>query len=158
MFSPKFDTSFAETEHGTFTPGLDELQDYLVSCLPSGAKYGTGDIAKPHNQQTYDGAHVCEVIDGFTEDLCKHLLQEISYLQPEKLKASGLTEADLKAIADESLKHSKTLPLTTLVTFAVLVAPKGVQFPPLPFFLRKYAVPHILAWPNRHLWQFAPKH
>ncbi|THH33342.1 hypothetical protein EUX98_g826 [Antrodiella citrinella] len=156
MFNPKFDTSFAEAEHGTFTGNLEAFESYLVSCLPSGTKYGLGLVAKPHNQQTYDGAHVCALIDGFGDALCKHLLQEIGYMEPDKLRASGLTEQEIKAISTTSLKHSKALPLTTLVTYAVLLSPKEIQFPPFPPFLR-YIVPRVLAIPNRHYWQFAPK-
>ncbi|KAG5651150.1 hypothetical protein H0H81_009722, partial [Sphagnurus paluster] len=37
------------------------------------------------------------------------LLQEISYLDPEKVRASGLTEAELKHIAEESEKHMKSM-------------------------------------------------
>lgn len=30
-------------------------------------------------------------------------------MTPDRLRASGLTEAEMKVIADESFKHSKTL-------------------------------------------------
>ncbi|TCD67486.1 hypothetical protein EIP91_012347 [Steccherinum ochraceum] len=149
MFGPKFDTSFVEKEHGTFTPGVEKLDAYLVSCLPTGAKYGLGSTVAPHEQQSYDGAQVRSIIDEFAEDMCTHLMQEVDYLQPEKLRASGLTEVEMKAIADESAKHSKELPLTTIVTFACLVSPKEIEFPPFPPFLRKYLVPHVLAFPYR---------
>lgn len=72
MFSPKFDTSFVE-EHAAFTPGIEKLDAYLVSCLGTGATYGLGSTAPPHDRQTYDGTHVCMLIDGFAEDMCKHV-------------------------------------------------------------------------------------
>lgn len=73
MFNPKFDTSFVEEEHSTFTPGLEKLESYLISCLPSGMKYGLGSVAELHGQQAYDGAKVCTLIDEFADDLCKHV-------------------------------------------------------------------------------------
>jgi len=160
MFKPMFDTSFVEAEHGMFTPGLAELEAYLVSCLPSGAKYGLGfgSIAKPHKQQIYNGIHVCAVIDGFVDDLCKHLTQELVYMEPAKLRASGLTEDEMRAISAESRRRGQGIPLTTSLVYVILHSPKEIDFPPIPSFLRNYLVPYVFAFPNRHLWQFAPKH
>ncbi|KAH8092216.1 hypothetical protein BXZ70DRAFT_464504 [Cristinia sonorae] len=157
MFSHKFDTSFVEQEHSTFTPGLEALDSYLVSCLPTGAPYGLGEVAGEHEQQKYDGSRVISIIDSFAEPLCKHLIQEVNSMEPDKLRAAGLTEAEMQTIAQESMKQSKKLPLTTIVVYSIMLSPKEIDFPPFSSFLRYYVVPYVLAFPNRRWWQFAPK-
>ncbi|KAH8092228.1 hypothetical protein BXZ70DRAFT_1010923 [Cristinia sonorae] len=159
MLSPKFDSSFVKDEHETFIPQIEALQEYLVSCLPSDAPYGHDSFAGTHEQQEYVGTRVLALIDAFVEDLCKHLVHEVELMEPGKLRATGLTEVEMKAIADEMLRYSKSMPLrmTTLLTYATLLSPKETEFPPFPAFVRKYLVPHVLAFPHRRLWQFAPK-
>ena len=39
----------------------------------------------------------------------QQLVQEITYIEPEKLRASGLTEAEMKNIADTSAKHMMSM-------------------------------------------------
>ena len=79
MFSHKFDTSFVEAEHSTFTPGLEELHNHLVSCIPTGAKYGINSVAEPHEQQKFDGERVVAIIDGFAEPLCQHVCHRVPF-------------------------------------------------------------------------------
>ena len=73
MFSPKFDTSFIVAEHEGFHDGTVALEEYLISTLPSGAKYGFGKVAPDHSQAPYDGAKVRSLIDAFAEILATHV-------------------------------------------------------------------------------------
>lgn len=41
-------------------------------------------------------------------------MQEITYLEPTKIRASGLTEAEVKHIGDVSTKHMKEMVSTAL--------------------------------------------
>lgn len=73
MFNPKFDTSFIVAEHEGFHAGTIALEEYLVSTLPAGAKYGFGKTAPAHEQVAYDGAKVQELINAFVETLATHV-------------------------------------------------------------------------------------
>ncbi|KAJ3557532.1 hypothetical protein NM688_g1426 [Phlebia brevispora] len=157
MFEPKFDTSHIVAEHKTFHAGAVAFEEYLVSTLPAGTQYGFGKSTPAHEQATYDGTKVQTLIEMFAEPLVQHLMQELTYLDPDKVRASGLTEAEMRNIADTSNKHMMSMPATTFLTYTVLVTPKWSEFPPAPTFVKRVLVPFVFSWPNRHLWQFVPR-
>ncbi|GJE89575.1 hypothetical protein PsYK624_056790 [Phanerochaete sordida] len=157
MFAPTFDTSFIVAEHETFHDGAVAFEEYLVATLPAGATYGFGKTAPAHEQQPYSGLKVRELIDAFAAPLAKHLMQEVTYIEPDKVQASGLTEQELKHISDVSNKHMMAMPATTFLSYTVLVTPKYSQFPPAPGFVKSVLVPYVFSLPTRRFWQFAPK-
>ena len=54
--------------------GLVALQEYLVSCLPSGTPYGFGDRMAPQQRQAaYDGVRVRAIVDTFAEAMAVHV-------------------------------------------------------------------------------------
>lgn len=73
MFNPKFDTSFIVAEHAAFQAGAEIFEEYLVSTLPSGSKYGFGQTAPEHERQAYDGASLQSLIDVFAAPLATHV-------------------------------------------------------------------------------------
>lgn len=73
MYAPKFDTSFIVAEHESFHAGTVAFEAYLVSALPTGAKYGFGKTASAHKQALYDGDKVRSLIDAFAELLATHV-------------------------------------------------------------------------------------
>ena len=73
MYAPKFDTSFIVAEHETFHDASVAFEEYLVSTLPSGAKYGFSKTAPQHEQVAYDGKKVQELIDALAEPLATHV-------------------------------------------------------------------------------------
>lgn len=73
MYNPKFDTSFIVAEHASFHDGSVAFEEYLISTLPAGAKYGFGKTAPDHEQVAYDGAKVQQLIDAFVEPLATHV-------------------------------------------------------------------------------------
>jgi len=157
LFAPKFNTDTIVAEHEAFHGGVTSVRDYLVSCLPAGTTWGYSQTAGPHEQQKFDDAHLRNLIDGFVPELSTHLHQEIGYLDPEKLRASGLTEAEVKHIAEVSEKHMKSMPPFTFLIYTIIHAPKGSGFPPVPGPVKNFLAPYIFYLPNRKLWQFAPK-
>ncbi|KAG6887117.1 hypothetical protein C0995_001362 [Termitomyces sp. Mi166 len=156
LFAPKFNTDAIVAEHETFHAGVEKLKAYLVSCLPFGTTWGYGQVAGTHEQQTFDSEHMKTLVDGFVNELTQHLIQEISYLEPDALRASGLTEAEVNHIAEVSEKHMKSMPPTTFLVYTIIHAPKGSFFPPVPGVVRNILAPYIFYFPNRKLWQFAP--
>lgn len=157
LFAPKFNTDTIVAEHETFHAGVETVRDYLVSCLPAGTTWGYSQTAGPHEQQKFDGAHLRTLIDAFVTALSTHLHQEIGYLDPEKLRASGLTEAEVKHIAEVTEKHMKSMPPFTFLIYTIIHAPKGSGFPPVPGPVKNVLAPYVFYLFNRKLWQFAPK-
>ena len=74
MFDPtKLDTSMIVGEHASFTSGIEALEEYLVSRLPSGAKYGLGKVSSQQEQQAFDGKHALSLIDAFVNEFVAHV-------------------------------------------------------------------------------------
>jgi len=157
MFNPKFSTESIVAEHETFHSGVEKFKEYLTSCLPAGTKWGYGETVGPHEQETFDSTKLRSLVDVFANELTTHLIQEISYLDASKLRASGLTEAEVHHIASVSEKHMKSMPPFTFLTYVVIHTPKESEFPPAPGFVKNILVPYIFYFPNRRLWKFAPK-
>jgi len=86
-----------------------------------------------------------------------HLLQEVLYLDPAKIRESGLTKEEIMHIASVTEQHMKSMPPSTFLIYTILHTPKGSAFPPVPAFVRSLLAPYVFYWPNRRLWQFAPK-
>ena len=99
-------------------------------------------------------------------------MQEIGYIEPEKIRASGLTEAEMKHISDTSNKHMLNMvggiivltfrsfilvvfcfcqPPTTFLSYTVLITPKYSQFPPAPGFVKSFLVPYVFSIPTRRV-------
>jgi len=159
LYSPKFNTDAIVAEHESFHAGVEALKAYLVSCLPAGTSWGYGETVPKdgHSQQVFDADKFRELVDNFVNELSTHLKQELGYLDPAKVRASGLTEKEMEHIASVSEKHMKSMPPHTFLTYVVIHTPKGSDFPPIPGPVRSVLVPYVFYWPNRRLWQFAPK-
>ncbi|KAG6899611.1 hypothetical protein C0993_008773 [Termitomyces sp. T159_Od127] len=156
LFSPKFNTDAIVAEHETFHAGVEKVKAYLVSCLPAGTSWGYDQVASAHEQQIFDSTRLMTLVDGFVDELTQHLIQEITYLEPDALRASGLTVAEVKHISEVSEKHMKSMPPTTFLVYTIIHAPKGSLFPPVPGVVRNVLAPYIFYIPNKKLWQFAP--
>ncbi|TFK68128.1 hypothetical protein BDN72DRAFT_842247 [Pluteus cervinus] len=157
LFGPKFDTETIITEHQIFHDGVERLKDYLVSCIPAGTAWGFGQVSEHTNQVAFDAATFRALISDFAEPLGAHLQQELDYLEPAKLRASGLTEADVKHIGVMTATHMRSLPPTIFLVYVVLHVPKESGFPPAPGLLRNFVAPYVFWIPYRRLWQFAPQ-
>ncbi|PCH42152.1 hypothetical protein WOLCODRAFT_137733 [Wolfiporia cocos MD-104 SS10] len=157
LFNPKFNTSSIVAEHATFTDGMHRFEEYLTSCLPAGAKWGYGKVVGPHEQQPYDGEKLRSLVDAFVHPLTTHFMQEITYLEPAKIRASGLTESEVKHIAAVSDKHMMEMPPFTFLIYTILHTPPSSGFPPAPGFVKNVLAPYVFYVPNRRYWRFAPK-
>lgn len=120
------------------------------------------------------------------ELMSAQLMQEITYLEPDKIRASGLTEAEMKNISAVSNKHMMSMvrrvsscrsyhglfyglfvrsssltsiiqPPATFLAYTVLITPKYSQFPPAPGFVKSFLVPYVFTWSTKKYFQFAPK-
>ncbi|KAL4246371.1 hypothetical protein ABKN59_008217 [Abortiporus biennis] len=132
-----YDTSVIPTQQESFLPGLNSLENYLVSCLPSGMAQAYGPDSIASQQQQYDGWIVRKSIDLFIESLVSHLQQKLFHFAPPKLL------------------HLNSLP-STFISFIVLNAPDTSEYPPIRSIVKTYVVPYVYAYPNRQFWQFIP--
>lgn len=97
-------------------------------------------------------------------------MQELTYLEPGKIRESGITVDELKKIMDTSNKHMLSMvralsldcrpcanvmdryqPPTTFLTYTVLVTPDWSDFPPAPSFVKKILVPYVFSLSNRRV-------
>lgn len=86
MFSLAFPTQSIADEHATFSAGIAEMEEYLTSCLPSGAKWGYGKKVpakqmkeeKGLNTATFSGETLCDIVSRFVDPLLKHV-SEVSF-------------------------------------------------------------------------------
>lgn len=118
MFSKKFDLDTITAEHGLFSDGMKQMQDYLCSTLPKGTSWGfQGETVQTEKSADYDGEKLRSIVDGFIGPLTTHvryahnplvstfpderndvrvqLQAEIEYLDPQKLRDAGLTVKDI---------------------------------------------------------------
>ncbi|KDQ13918.1 hypothetical protein BOTBODRAFT_66387 [Botryobasidium botryosum FD-172 SS1] len=157
LYAPKFETSQMVAEHASFTEGLHLMETYLISCLPRGTKWGYGVITQNEQLETYDSTKLLSIIGSFAEPLVQHLQKELEYLDPAKIKASGLTEDEVRHIDSVSEKHMTSMSPFTFLTYVVLATPKSSGFPPAPWFVKNVLVPYVFYWYGRAWWKFAPK-
>lgn len=159
MFEPKLDTRFVQEEHDAFQDGVAAFEGYLVACLPPGHAYGL-DKTAPADQtpEAFDGARLQKLIDDFAPPLSTHLVNEVTHLEPEKLKAAGFTADEMKHMTAVTQAYVKKHPITRFLTFALLAKPKWTAFPPVPGLLKHVLVPYVFSIPYRHFWEFVPKH
>jgi hypothetical protein len=73
LYNPKFNTDAIVAEHETFHAGVENLREYLTSCLPAGAKWGYGSTVGPHEQVTFDATKLRSLIDAFVNELSTHV-------------------------------------------------------------------------------------
>ncbi|KAI0783427.1 hypothetical protein C8Q75DRAFT_432817 [Abortiporus biennis] len=159
MLGDKFNFEQIQTEHDLFVPGLQKLEDYLVSCLPSGSTYGIDGLVVPEHENTaeYDGQHVRELMDSFVVPMLSHLQAEIDYISSKNLREADVTVKHLEDLAKVLQKYIMSSPKTTAMVFHILMRPDNTSWPAAPGFLKDVLVPYVFAIPKRDLWQFIPK-
>ncbi|KAF8517012.1 hypothetical protein BU17DRAFT_67127 [Hysterangium stoloniferum] len=156
LYAPRYNIDTIVAAHLSLHAGVEKLKDYLTSCLPAGATWGNGKRVKAHKQQAFDAARFRELVDGFASHLVTHMAQEISHLDPARIRASGFSEEELKHISDVSGNHVKSLPPFTFLVYTIIHTPKSSEFPPVSGFVKNVLSPYVFYVWNRRLWQFAP--
>ncbi|KAF8337554.1 uncharacterized protein EI90DRAFT_3119007 [Cantharellus anzutake] len=168
LYFTHFPESFTQTqtifsEHQTFHAKIEEMKTYLTNCLPIGTKWGLRDTVEESASRTqkepvaFDGARLKAIIDTFIVPLTTHLQAEITYLDPENIKASGMTEKQLEEMDKAVMAHIRSLGPHPLLMYTVYHLPKDVEFPPAPKFVKRILVPWIFHWKGSQWWQFCPK-
>lgn len=85
MFSKDFDTATILAEHALFHGGMEEMSDYLTSCLPIGTVHGYDNVVKASSNRAsgeplvnFDGQKLRAIIDSFVAVFVSHVRFQIS--------------------------------------------------------------------------------
>jgi len=153
---PEF-TSPALQEHALFTDTLEELEVYLMNVLAVKKDPKGSPIPDPTKTKIpYDRNKIIELLDRLLEPMFDHLSKEVGYLDPAKIKASGLSEQRLNDISASVERHVQSEVDVSMLPYAVGHVPPGTGFPPLPAFLTKFLIPYVFWWKHRRLWRYLP--
>ncbi|KAF8308876.1 hypothetical protein DL93DRAFT_2231305 [Clavulina sp. PMI_390] len=144
-----------EKEHALFHQPLEDMQNYLISCLPAGAEWGITrtKVAADSPNATFDAAKLNAIIDSLVTSFIPHFCDEISYLDADKLRAF-VSEDDFKAIMKRAQKEIGGQPGAFHIVGAMHA--RNPSFPPAPWFVTKILIPHVLTLKDRRIWRFIP--
>jgi hypothetical protein len=126
MMAPEFTTNVLE-EHATFSRPINELDTYLKSVLgiEQGKKYGETIPVTGGPKEKFSAARIKSLLEEIADPLFTHvslvrvyssswrltcsanhqLQHEIEWLDPEKIRASGITSQRLSVIEERSDEH-----------------------------------------------------
>jgi hypothetical protein len=129
MMAPEFTTNVLE-EHATFSRPINELDAYLKSILgvEQGKKYGLTIPVAGNAKEKFSAAKIKSLLEDIVDPLFTHvslvrscssnwqlncsanhqLQHEIEWLDPDKIRASGLTSQRLSAIEERTDEHLQT--------------------------------------------------
>ncbi|KAF8308884.1 hypothetical protein DL93DRAFT_2086374 [Clavulina sp. PMI_390] len=142
-----------EKEHEKFQKPLQEMEEYLVSCLPAGAVWGIHNTKIPIGSPNgvFDAAKLNAIIDTLLPNFIPHFCDEISYLDPAKLDAF-VSEAEFKAVEKIAEKEIGALPTAYVVALYLHIL--NPAFPPAPWFVTSILIPWVFYWKHRNIWRF----
>ncbi|KAF8308872.1 hypothetical protein DL93DRAFT_2158717 [Clavulina sp. PMI_390] len=144
-----------EKEHAKFHAPLHAIEDYLVTCLPGGSEWGIHRTKVPNDATSvrFEAATLNSKIDELATTFLPHFCDEISYLEPSKLRAF-VTEDEFKVIMQRADKEIGKLPASC----HVLIAQHALNpaFPPAPWVVKNILIPWVFYWPERRIWRFIP--
>ena len=66
-------------EHQLFHAGLNNMKGYLISCLPSRARWGYGETMTSHEKLQFDGSHLCSLVDNFVNEITTHVQHSLIF-------------------------------------------------------------------------------
>ncbi|KAF8308886.1 hypothetical protein DL93DRAFT_2086377 [Clavulina sp. PMI_390] len=144
-----------EKEHALFSQPVQAMEDYLISCLPTGSEWGLArtKVSRDSPKVTFNAAKLNGLIDALVPTFLPHFCDEISYLDPAKLRAF-ISEAEFEAIMKKAEGSIGGQP----AAFHVLGVyhSRNRAFPPAPWLVVNVLIPWVFYWPYRRLWRFAP--
>jgi hypothetical protein len=80
MFPTKFNIQSIIDEHEAFHEGLIKMEEYLLSCLPIGEKWGIenavvalSDTRKTKDLVPFDGEQLRTILESFVQPLINHV-------------------------------------------------------------------------------------
>ncbi|KAF8308885.1 hypothetical protein DL93DRAFT_2170771 [Clavulina sp. PMI_390] len=156
MLSKAISVEMIEKEHAQFHQPLEDMQNYLISCLPPKAEWGVFRTKAPSDSPhlAFDAERLNKIIDTLVVSFVPHFCDEISYLEATKLRAF-ISEEEFKVMLKRVWKEVMARPLAFNIALALHV--RNRYFPPAPWIVTNFLIPWVLYWPGRRMWRFAPK-
>ncbi|KAH6890659.1 hemerythrin HHE cation binding domain-containing protein [Thelonectria olida] len=132
-------------QHHAFQTGVEAFKAYINDCIAG--------------RETFDGAKVVRIIDGFGETLTKHLADEIPTLL--KLREYGEEKLGImeKMFQDEGEKNMKILGLVAGLPFCFsnhdvnFEDSRWASWPPAPKIVHILSR-HVTYWVHRDWWKY----
>lgn len=128
--------------HRAFEGGLEKFAHYVAKVKADPGSFNLNNFRVS--------------IYGFMDPLHAHLTQEISTLRPERFRAAGISEAELKKTQDDVTAYAlkgATLTKDVQLFWANADTANGEWFPPLPKPL-SFVMWYILWHVHSDLWEF----
>ncbi|KAG8857680.1 hypothetical protein FRC20_000236 [Serendipita sp. 405] len=155
---PEFKTDVLD-EHAAFAKGLHDLDNYAMAVMgvSQGKKYGQTVPDPSKTKEPYDGQKIKRLLETLAVPLFTHLQHEIGWLEPEKVRASGVPLSrfdEIDALIDQHIRNELDVPSS--LVFSLYHSPPYSQAPHLPWILRKVIVPWIAYWKHRRCWRWFP--
>ncbi|KAI0763149.1 hypothetical protein BC629DRAFT_980508 [Irpex lacteus] len=145
FLNQKMDFSGEAEEHKVIHDILEELISTINAAKDDHKKF------KP--------ADMIELMKKFRGPLFNHLDAEVQHISAEKFRVAGIDEAELAAMQKRMVDHAVATsdPWTTLPYMRGHTPPEYKDtWPPLPWFLRKVAIPYVLARKHAGYWKYCP--
>ncbi|KIL69065.1 hypothetical protein M378DRAFT_763834 [Amanita muscaria Koide BX008] len=129
-------------QHEKFVPQVEQLVHYLKEVQ--------------EGKKEYDGKHIVDTIESFSDAMIQHLNEEIATLDAGRMRAA-FTAKELKDIDAELLKIilATTDFYTNLPMALVCQDPDTAWFPPLPYLI-KLATRWWFYRRYKESWEFGP--
>ncbi|CAG7849990.1 SubName: Full=Uncharacterized protein {ECO:0000313/EMBL:CCA67289.1} [Serendipita indica DSM 11827] len=158
QLEPEFKTDVID-EHAAFHQTLADLDDYLRQVLGIQEQNPDMDTISPKFKKgiPYDAEKLKRYLEQLSGPLITHLEHEIEWLDPERLRACGVTPEKVKPIFAQVEQHIKeSIKPQSLLVFAAYHIPPYCQFPEMPWVLLKVLVPWVFWWKHRASWKYIP--
>ncbi|PVF94251.1 hypothetical protein CPB86DRAFT_800601 [Serendipita vermifera] len=144
----------------SFSEPMERWEGYLESLLALEKTQGGEALpSKTGHKAVYDGNRMKRCIEDLSEPLFVHMKNEIGWLVPQKIRASGLPLGKLKRLKELEADHfCNDVDRFSFGYWLVAHLRPGSQFPEMPWVVKEVLLPWIFYWKYRSAWQFAPKH
>ncbi|KAG8818298.1 hypothetical protein FRC17_010883 [Serendipita sp. 399] len=155
---PEFKTEVLD-EHAAFAKALTELDEYAMAMMgvQKGKKYGLTVPIPNATKEPYDGQKIKRLLETLSVPLFTHLQHEIAWLEPDRIRASGVPLsrfAEIDALIDQHIQEELDAPSS--LVFSLYHSPPYSQSPDLPWILKKVIVPWLMYWKHRRCWRWFP--
>ncbi|KAI0659133.1 hypothetical protein C8Q70DRAFT_152163 [Cubamyces menziesii] len=154
-----------DTEEEAVFPKLNEKMDFTheqeqhkdVHTFLD--KFLTAIHAAQKNKAEFDAVKLKELVLSAKDALLTHFSEELTHLEPAKMKEAGFSEAECRDIVTKLVEHAKNNgdPFIVVPYMRSHTPPEYKDiWPPIPWVLRKVVVPLVLAKRHSGYWKYAP--
>ncbi|EKM53128.1 uncharacterized protein PHACADRAFT_259303 [Phanerochaete carnosa HHB-10118-sp] len=111
------------------------------------------------DNSNFNAAELKQLMQSSKEAMFTHFSEELVHIEASKLREAGFTEAECRQLITDMEKHAKNNgdPFLVVPYMRSHTPPEYKDiWPPMPWILRKVAVPYLLAKKHSGYWKYAP--